>query len=468
MGVKMENNLLDFLILHGVFIVGEILIVITLIHMLYQRRTPTSMISWLLFMIILPYISVVLYFLIGTRKQPTKNDKSALEIKSSGGESAIEVNSIDGILRSNGIVGVSEHNSFELITDSVKAYETLMDAIQKAEKSISMSTYVFKNDAVTQQIIAAMTERASQGVHVRLLIDSLGSYTLYFFQDPLKKLRQAGCEVHFFMPLLRLPYQNYINLRNHRKIYLFDENILLSGGMNLSNEYMGPVKRDDQWEDLLFKTEGEATYQYAQIFEDDWSYATDKPLRYATVPHKEHYGDAYIQVVPSGPDIKGDVLLEALISAIYTAKKRIWIVTPYFVPDECLTHALKIARHKGVDVKLITPKVSNHIIADLSRSSYMRELAENNIDLVLYNGNMLHAKAILFDDSAAMIGSVNIDNRSLLLNYEVVSFAYSKTIISEIERWMQGFISNAETRMPRASNMRRIAENFMRILAPQL
>jgi len=463
-----ENSLLDFLILHGIFIIGEILIVFTLLHMLYQRRTPTSMISWLLFMIIVPYLSVALYFLIGTRKQPTKNNKSPLKLKGGDDVSTIEVNSIDGILRSNGIAGVSEHNSFNLITDSVNAFETMMREINNAEKSISMSTYVFNNDTVTKQIVAALTKKASQGVHVRLLIDSLGSYKLYFFQGALTKLREAGGEVHFFMPLLRLPYQNYINLRNHRKIYLFDETILLSGGMNLSAEYMGPTKQDDQWEDVLFKTQGEATYQYAQVFEDDWAYATGEAIRQATIPEQTVQGDAYIQVVPSGPDIKGDALFEALISAIHTAKERVWIVTPYFVPDESLTYALKIAKHKGVDVKLITPKASNHLIADLSRSSYMRELAENSIDLVLYNGNMLHAKAILFDNSAAMIGSVNIDNRSLLLNYEVVSFAYSKTIISEVETWMQGFIDNAETQMPEASKTRRIVENFMRILAPQL
>lgn len=464
----MHTSLLDFLILHGVFIVGEILIVFTLIHMLYQRRTPTSMISWLLFFIAVPYLSVLLYFLIGVRKQPTINDKSALTIKSSGDESSIEVNSIDGILRSNGIAGVSAHNSFEFITDSVIAYTTLMEAIDKAEKSISMSTYVFKDDEVTKEVVAALTQKARQGVHVRLLIDSLGSYTLYFFQGALKILQEAGGEVHFFMPLLRLPYRNYINLRNHRKIYLFDERILLSGGMNLSNEYMGPLKTAQQWEDVLFKTEGEACYQYAQIFEDDWAYASGQPLREALPPEKKIHGDAYIQVVPSGPDIKGDALFEALISAIHTAKERIWIVTPYFVPDESLAYALKIAKHKGVDVRLITPKASNHLIADLSRSSYMRELVENNIKLVLYKGNMLHAKAILFDNSAAMIGSVNIDNRSLLLNYEAVSFAYSEQIIRDVEKWMLGFIANAETRMPKASKTRRVVENFMRILAPQL
>ena len=463
----MPNSLLDFIYLHGIFVIGEAFIVFTLLHMLYQRRTPTSMISWLLFMIALPYISVLLYFLIGTRKQPTKNNKSPLKLQSCG-ERVNEANSIDDILRTNGIAGVSRHNSFKLISNNVEAFESLMAEINRAEKSISISTYVFNSDPVTKIILQALTQKALEGVKVRLLIDSLGSYKLYFFQHPLKPLRKAGGEINFFMPLLRLPYQNYINLRNHRKIYLFDEKVLLSGGMNLAEEYMGPVKTKSQWEDLIFKTEGESTYQYAQIFEDDWSYATGEKLREATVPSSEVHGNAYIQVVPSGPDIKGDALFEALISGIHTAQDRIWIVTPYFVPDESFSQALKIAKHKGLDVKLITPKSSNHRIADLSRSSYMRELQENNIDLVLYKGNMLHAKAILFDDTAAMIGSVNIDNRSLLLNYEVVSLAYSEEIIQNMEQWMQGFIDNSDNHLPEPSKGRRILENFMRVLAPQL
>ena len=463
----MQNNFFEFLTLNSVFIVTEIVIVFTMLHMLYQRRSPTSMISWLLLMVIVPYFSILLYFLIGIRKRPDKKSKSSLHVKSVS-ESAGKINSIDGILRSNGIAGVSEHNSFEFISDRVKAYETLMDEIKNAQKSISFSTYLLKNDKVTKTIIDALIEKASAGVHVRLLLDSLGSYQLYFFPGPLKKLRKAGCEVHFFMPLLRLPYQNSINLRNHRKIYLFDETTLITGGMNLSTMYMGPAKESGQWEDILFKTQGDATYQYAQIFEADWAYASGSPLRQAALPSEKVYGDAYIQVVPSGPDIEGDALFEALISAIHSATERIWIVTPYFLPDESLMLALQIARHKGLDIKLITPKQSDHFVADLSRSSYMRELVENGIDLVLYNGNILHAKAILFDRSAVMIGSVNIDNRSLLLNYEAVSFAYSKAIISEIEEWMQGFIAHAEMQMPEASKLRRIAENLMRILAPQL
>jgi cardiolipin synthase len=463
----MPNKFFEYLTLNSVFIVTEIIIVFTMLHMLYQRRSPTSMISWLLLMIILPYFSLLLYFLIGVRKRPVRKKKSSLHVKSIS-ESTGKINSIDGILRSNGIAGASGHNSFEFISESVTAYSTLINEIKNAKKSISFSTYILKKDKITKTIIDALIERESNGVHVRLLLDSLGSYKLYFFQDPLQKLRKAGCEVHFFMPLLRLPYQNQINLRNHRKIYLFDETTLITGGMNLSKKYMGPEKKDEQYEDILFKTQGDATYQYAQIFEADWAYASGSSVRQAALPLQKVYGDAYIQVVPSGPDIEGDALFEALISAIHSAKERIWIVTPYFLPDETLMHALKIAKHKGVDIKLITPKQSDHYVADLSRSSYMRVLQEEGIDLVLYNGNILHAKAILFDKDAVMIGSVNIDNRSLLLNYEVVSFAYSKAIIYEIEKWMQGFIAKADTQMEEASRLRRIAENFMRILAPQL
>jgi len=463
----MHDNLFEFLTLHGVFIITQTLIVLTILQMLYQRRSSTSMISWLLLIIILPYFSILLYFLIGIRKRPVRKSKSSLEIKSTDADSPSS-NSIDGILRSNNIAGASEHNSFEFISDGVTAYNTLMDEIRKAKKSISFSTYIFNNDSVTKTISAALTEKAAEGVHIRLLIDSIGSYRLYFFQGPLKKLRKAGCEVHFFMPLFRLPYQNYINLRNHRKIYLFDETTLLTGGMNLSNEYMGPQKSKVRWEDILFKNSGDAAYQYAQIFEADWAYASGTALRQAALPQKKRYGDASIQVVPSGPDIEGDALFEALISAIHTAEERVWIVTPYFIPDEALMLALKIAKHKGIDVKLITPKQSDNFIADLSRSSYMRELGEDGIDLVLYTGNILHAKAILFDRDTAMIGSVNIDNRSLLLNYEAVSFAYSETVIGEIEAWMQGLLKNAERQMSAPTRIRRIIENFMRILAPQL
>jgi len=343
----------------------------------------------------------------------------------------------------------------------------MMEEIEKTRESIWISTYVFKYDEVTQKIIDALITKRSEGIDVKLLIDSVGSWKLYFNRKPLEKLLESGAEIRFFMPIFRMPFHNYINLRNHRKIYLFDQKSLLTGGMNLAQEYMGSEEKAERWEDMLLLAKGPAVFHHAEVFAADWKFATaGEELQLK--PLSEGKGKAYMQVVPSGPDIYGDALYEAIISAIYSVKKRLWIVTPYFVPGSSLMQAMRIAHHKGVDVKLITPRVSNHLIADLARSSYMRELEEAGIELALYEGKMLHAKAILFDDIGAMLGSVNIDNRSLLLNYEIVSFSYSEEIIDDTEKWMRRLLENSSSHMRPAGKVRRLGENLMRIFAPQL
>jgi len=459
---------LQLIFSHTFLVVGKILFFSALLHMVYQRRTPTSMISWLLAIILLPHLAVPLYFVLGSRKHISSKTKSMFSLRSVTDLPLEKANPIDGVLRANGIPGGTQGNRFVLYTDGTAAFSALMHEIDNAQESIFISTYVFNNDAVTTEIVKALSEKAKVGVEVNLLIDSLGLFPLYCFQHPFKKLRQAGAKVSFFMPILQMPLRNYINLRNHRKIFLFDRRIVLTGGMNLSAEYMGPSPDPGRWNDLLFLIEGPAVFHYLEIFASDWAYACGHTMPIAMDSVPPGLGDAYIQVVPSGPDIARDALFEALICAIYAAKKRIWIVTPYFVPVTSLQEALIIAHHKGVDVKLITPYDSNHLTADLVRSSYMRELMEAGVEVALYKGPMLHAKAILFDDTGTMLGSVNIDNRSLLLNYEVVSFAYSAAIISEVNAWMEKLLEDSHHAMKPACTLRRLAENLMRIIAPQL
>jgi cardiolipin synthase len=263
-----------------------------------------------------------------------------------------------------------------------------------------------------------------------------------------------------------MPLRNYINLRNHRKIYIFDNEKVLSGGANLSHEYLGE-KSKKQWEDIMFLIEGSSVEQFFEIFASDWFYASKEKLKFKE-HKKEHEGDIFLQVVPSGPDMDRDILYEVLLSAIYGAKEKISIITPYFIPNHALIQALIIAHHKGVDVRLITPKEANHTVVNLVRSSYMRELEESGIKIYLYNGAMLHAKAILFDDQCVVLGSVNFDNRSLFLNYEVATFVYNDKIIKEIEEWSDKLISNSSPGTKKVSYIRRVFENMMRILAPQL
>lgn len=218
---------------------------------------------------------------------------------------------------------------------------------------------------------------------------------------------------------------------------------------------------------MIFRIEGEAVFPYVEIFMADFGYASGEKTA-ARKREAESAGINAVQVVPSGPDMRSDALYETLLSAIYSASQRVWIVTPYFVPDETILRALIIAKHKGVDVKLITPHTSDHWIADIGRSSYMREFEENGIEVLLYNGNMLHTKALLFDEYAVMLGSVNVDNRSLFLNYEVVSFVYSKPVIDEMEHWIKDLIAHSNLGMKKGSKKRVILENFMRIFSPQL
>jgi cardiolipin synthase len=462
----MTENMIYILIFHIGAIVADILVLSALGHMVYQRREPTSMIAWLLAIILLPYIAVPLYFVFRSRKRKKKS-KSPFELACRGEVAPENATALDMILRGNGIAGATLGNRFEFYTDGVDAYTALMAQIQRAETQILMSTYVFSSDEVARSILAELTRKASRGVGVKLLIDSIGSLPLYLFQGPLKELKKAGGQVAFYMPPLTRPFQNYINLRNHRKIFLFDGKTVLAGGMNLSSEYMGPVACDKRWQDILFSIQGPAVFHYREIFTEDWNHTAKAKLE---LPRQmsEFHGDTGIQVVPSGPDIASDALYEALLSAVFTAKERIWIVTPYFVPDKSLMQALIIARHRGVDIKLITPASSNHLIADLGRSSYMRELSANGIEVCLFRAGMIHAKAILIDGKGVMMGSANIDQRSLFLNYEVVSFIYSEEIISASENWMKMLMEKCHGQMKPAKKLRKMGENLMSVFAPLL
>ncbi len=461
----MTENIADIILYHSLIVFGELLIVTSLIHMLYKRRSPTSMISWLLSMVLLPYLFVVLYFIFGSRKRKNRYQKARIKLKTSN--TTKELNPIDGILKNCGVSSVKQDQEFQIFTDSTQIYSVFMNHINKAVKSIYLCTYVMRYDKTTIEILEALSKKAQQGVSVKLLIDSLGSWQLYFNQHHLKKYIKSGVDIKFFMPALKMPFRNYINLRNHRKIYMFDEDTILSGGINLADEYLGFDKQTKRWEDILFSIKGGAFKDFFKVFASDWFYSSSQKLEFEKKEFKSN-GDTSVQIVPSGPDMEKDALYEALLCAIYGATKRIWIVTPYFVPNDSLSLALIVARHKGVDVKLITPKNSNHVSADLIRSSFMRDLEDEGIEIWLYDGNMLHAKAIIFDDTCATLGSVNFDNRSLFLNYEIATFIYTKRVIEETYRWMETLLLGSTKGIKEASKFRIIMENFMRIFAPQV
>ena len=456
-----------------IFIIISGLLIFTAIgHIFYQKRSPTSMISWTLAIIFLPFFAVPLYFIIGIRKRVSRNKKEYLQLAQPSKHSCYNLNtskySILSLLEKNGMPPATQRNNIRLITSDVEAFEEMLKHIKEAKFCIDICTYVFKFDETTKVLIDALTKKAEEGIKVRLLLDIVGSISVYINQRNFKELKKAGAKIAFFTPILKRPFQNYINLRNHRKIYLFDQCKLISGGMNLSNEYMGKVDNKKRWQDLIYILEGPSVYHFYSIFHNDWTYATFYENKEIINQNLDFQGEDIVQVVPSGPDSPTDALYETLLNSIYNAKERIWIVTPYFVPGENIVQALIIAHHKGVDVKIITPKNSNNILADLGRSPYMRELDAIGVDVILYEGEMLHAKAILFDNMAGMVGSVNLDNRSLFLNYEVVTFVYSVKVVLKLESWMKRLMLNSSKGMKKPSKKREAIENIMKVFAPLL
>ena len=460
----------SFIELHILIIICEIFFIAALIHMISQKRSPTSMMAWLISMILIPYIAVPFYFIFGSRKIKTKYSKSPVLLPCINSNNYNSSNNTNRLLINNGLQPISHNNKIELIFTGVDAYSKITHDLERAKKSIYISTYVFKDDFVTRKIIFLLEKKANLGLDIRLLIDSIGSWKLYFSRRKLfDKLRIEGGNISFFMPILRMPFRNYINLRNHRKLYLIDGEIAYTGGMNLAKEYLGPYKSSTQWQDLIFRIQGESVCHLFNLFAQDWEYASayKNKIKHMQAIEKD-IGKVELQIVPSGPDIYGDALYESLLNAIYQAKTRIWIVTPYFIPSESLMKALVIAHRKNVEIKLITPKHSNHLLVDLVRSGYMTTLYDEGIKIALYEGTMLHAKAILFDNDMTILGSVNMDNRSLFLNYEVATYAYSSQVITQVELWMKELIENSTYEMKKKTKLRKFGENLMKITAPLL
>ena len=194
---------------------------------------------------------------------------------------------------------------------------------------------------------------------------------------------------------------------------------------------------------------------------------TSKPLPRIFAPASRRTGRV-LQVVPSGPDVANDPLLDTILMSIFSARQRVWIVTPYFVPDDAVAQALLVACHRGVDVSILVPEKSNHLLADIARSSFLRDIQRAGGTIWQYTPGMLHAKLVIVDDELAMVGSANIDMRSLLLNFEIMQFVYSKAEIGELEAWVCRLVQDSKTGMSAVGAVREIIEGLTRVIEPQL
>jgi cardiolipin synthase len=464
------NLVIEYATLHIVTIITFFLAFFTIAHMLFSRKKPSYMIAWTVVIIAIPYIGILIYLIFNGRKI-TKNVSKKKKVEL---QKIYEIDNgfdvpIEQFLRRSNIAGATNSNDFYLCKDSVDSYKKIVGVLQSAQKSIYISTYIFGNDAITQILLKILTQKAKEGVEVKLLFDAFGSLSLEIFPKTLQTFKKAGGEYKFFMSMIKHPIKNRLNFRNHRKMIIVDNFTVISGGTNISKEYLSIQTDKATWRDLSFIIKGTATLHYAEIFKYDWESQTGEKLTIVEPERKEAFKTkSIIQVVPSGPDVNNDALYESILYALFLAKKRIWIITPYFVPDGALMDALIIAKHRGAEIKLILPQTSDQTLADISRSGFLRELQKEEIEILFYRTKMLHAKAVLIDDDIAMIGSSNFDARSFFYNFEVMSFLYSKEDIIEVEKWVKTLFRECDVGLKPAGKVRIIFENFFKMLSPAL
>jgi len=469
---------------HLLTVVGFALCVFLIARILGSQRAPGTTLAWLLAILLIPYVGVPLYLLFGGRKLRRMVRHKGLLYEPSGstsgkGQPAEGVGQqawsgiADGpiarpterVLAQMGIPPARDRNRIELLGDGTAAYVALMELIEQATESIHLMTFILGRDDVGRAVIDALARKARQGVRVRLLLDSLGCLkTRGKFVQPL---REAGGEVGVFMPILPLRRKWSANLRNHRKLVVVDGRTAIAGGMNLAHEYMGPTPDPNRWIDTGVAVDGPAVADLDAVFARDWEFATNRAIDVAgpVAPAAEN---APVQVAASGPDAPEDVFDDALMVAIMSAGQRIWIVTPYFVPDDALMKTLILQARLGRDVRLLVPARSNHRVADLARGRYLRQLTAAGATVHLCR-RMVHAKLMVFDDQVAVIGSANVDLRSLYLNFEIALLLYGAEEVAEATHWIEHLMALSDVFVPEpVPFFGRWGEDLAALVAPLL
>lgn len=450
---------------HLATILGLVLGVIVVARVLGQREAPSVTIAWLVVILFVPYVGVPLYVLLGTRKL-----RGALRRKApiyqpgvARTDATADRFGVGALLAAGGQPPARGGHRVTLARDGEDAWRRLLAALHGAQTSIWICTFQLQRDAVGRALLEVLAERARAGVDVRLLLDGMGSWrTRGRFT---KILRAAGGHVAIFHPVWILARPWSANLRNHRKSVLVDGQRTFLGGMNLGAHYLGPTPDPRRWVDTLVEVVGPAAADVGEVFRRDWAFAAEEEL--PPVRPAPAAGAAPVRVVASGPDTPGDPLSDVLTLALVGARRRVWAVTPYLVPDETILHALALAARQGADVRIVLPRRSDHVLADLARGHALRSLVEAGARILLHPERMVHAKLFVFDDELGMVGSANLDRRSLYLNYEVTALFEGPAEVSALAAWTQRLMDQCEEWTPRPENaVRLLVEDVTAILAP--
>ncbi len=465
-------------------LVNAVLIAIFIPWVLRTKKESTSALAWCLVVILMPLFGAFLFWELGynyihrrlraRRSHQASYHRTHPPVSTEAQRGARSDDAADDLSRLALAVDafpVSRGNAVTLYHDTNKAHAALLDELRSARQHIHLEFFIVRGDDSGRELFALLTEKAKSGIEVRFLLDSMGGRSLKW--KLLQPLFAAGGRVAKFLPINPLQSWLHVNLRNHRKIVVVDGTAAFTGGMNVGDEYLGRSERFGYWRDNFLRMAGPAVAGLQRVFTEDWHFATGEPLNGAPYfPDLAGAGEDVVQVVSSGPDQEVNALRTVFFAAILSARKRLRIASPYFIPDAGLLDALRLARLRGVEVELLGLLRGDHFLSFHATRYYWADMLAAGAKIYLYKKGMMHSKVLLVDGRWAMTGSANFDNRSLRLNFEAGCVLYSPERIAELDA---AFDADLRESLPldasdfaRRPFRQRLAENACRLLSPIL
>lgn len=491
------NEIIDMIwsLLFPIVIIANMIFALAVVFI--ERKNPTATVAWLMALIFAPVIGFVLYIFVGQSFYREKmfrikkeEDQALTEFIESQKkelftkELPVEKTLPDSwkrmmlMLMESNMAALTARNTVKVFVDGNDKFKALLEAIRNAEDHIHMEYYILKDDEIGQEVFAALTERAKAGVTVRFLGDGLGcAGPKKEFYEPFKK---AGGKIAFFFPSLVAIKHPRINYRNHRKIAVIDGKTGFIGGFNIGDDYLSRIPEWAPWRDTAVEIRGISVIAMQIRFLLDWNYANKEDQievfrRYfpdITEDSTENCGNVPVQIVSGGPDNYWNPIKESYLKMINLATESVYIQTPYFIPDESIMDALRIAALSGIDVRIIIPSKPDHLFVYWAGYSYIEQLFDAGVKAYTYNEGFIHAKTIVVDDVAASVGSANWDVRSFRLNFETNAIMYDRDIAEELkEYFLKDLLDCTELTSERISSLPKITRlklSVSRLFSPLL
>ena len=413
-----------------ILVAAEVLGILLALQVVMQPRSSQGTIAWFIALITLPVITVPLYAVFGRTRFKGYTEAlrdAAASVEERAREWLVNMNTMAAQARPGLEV-------IELLVDGAETYDTMIRAIDSAQSYVLVQFYIVRDDAIGRRMRDALVAKARSGVRVFFLYDEIGSIKMP--QSYLEVMRKEAIEVSGFKTTKGRSNRFQINFRNHRKLLVVDGQTGFIGGNNLGEEYL--VYRDTH-----LRIEGPAAQHIQLSFAEDWYWATEELLSVSAEITPAEKSDHAVAIVNTGPAdalANCSILFSTLISQ---ARTRLWITSPYFVPNDAMVVALQAAALRGVDVRIILPDIADQVLVELASFTYYDDMLSNGVRLYRYREHFMHQKVILVDDSVAGIGTVNLDNRSLYLNFEATALVADDGFIKQVEAMLIDDLDNS-------------------------